>query len=79
MSVGTILSIICGDFAEQVKKWHYFSINAPLVLGSIVETSQSHFSNDIVSKMDLELKERIIRFILNDNHIYDSNFRCIPN
>jgi len=76
MTIGELLSIISSDYREQLQHRKYFSINEKLIGQEILP----HYSfSNIMSVLDLEmyLHERIVRFILGDNNVYNVSLQCV--
>jgi DNA polymerase III delta prime subunit len=77
MSVGAILSIIHPDYREQVTGRKYFSIDASLIKQEIV-IPWGHYDNTTnILDVYLHLHERIVRYLIGDNNIYDMDLHCI--
>ncbi|OQY11984.1 MAG: hypothetical protein B6I30_05700 [Desulfobacteraceae bacterium 4572_187] len=77
MSIGAILSIVHPDYREQVTGRKYFSIDAPLIKQEIV-IPWDHFDNTTnILDVYVHLHERIVRYLIGDNNIYDMDLHCI--
>ena len=77
MSIGAILSIIHPDYREQITGRKYFSIDAALVKQEIV-IPWDHFDNTTnILDVTVHLHERIVRYLIGDNNIYDMDLHCI--
>jgi len=77
MSIGTLLSILCDDYREQIGKRKYFSINGTIIKQEIVVIN-CHFDDTTnILDVDVILHERIVRYILGDNNMYDISMQCI--
>ncbi len=76
LTVGTILSILCSGYRDQILKRKYFSIDSPLVKHEIIITNNI-FSNPNILDAEMELHERITRYILGDNYRYNTDLMCI--
>lgn len=77
MSIGTILSIIHPGYREQVTGRKYFSIDATLIKQEIV-IPWDHFDNTTnILDIYMHLHERIIRYLIGDNNIYDMDLHCV--
>ena len=74
IEVGVILSILCKDYREQMQCRATFAINQPLLKYEIIELSGRHLS---FLQNDVTLHERISRFCLDDNNVYDIDLLCI--
>ena len=77
MTIGTLLSIICDDYREQLRNRRYFSIHGTLVKQGILPQYSLGSIANILDDLDLYLHERIIRYILGDNNTYDISFQSI--
>ena len=77
MSIGTILSIIHPGYREQVTGRKYFSIDATLIKQEIV-IPWDHFDNTTnILDVYVHLHERIVRYLIGDNNIYDMDLHCV--
>ena len=71
--IHVVLSILCMDYREQLERRKHFSRNAPLVNREIIifrrdfEKHSSHVIDEIVN-----INERHVRYIIGDDHLYDS-------
>lgn len=74
IEVGVILSILCKDYRQQMQCRATFAINQPLLKYEIIELSGRHLS---FLQNDVTLHERISRFCLDDNNVYDTDLLCI--
>ena len=77
LTVGMVLSILCGDYREQIARRRHFSVGGSLVrheiiilLGRIDETTN-------ILTQSVYLHERIVRYILGDDCFYDSALKNI--
>ena len=77
MSIGAILSIVYPDYREQVTGRKYFSIDAALMKQEIV-IPWDHFDNTTnILDVTVHLHERIVRYLIGDNNIYDMDLHCV--
>ena len=77
MTIGTILSIVCSDFREQIQSRKYFSNTATLIREEIAIPFQGYDCTSNVIDITVHLHERIIRYILGDHNTYDTSLQCI--
>lgn len=77
MSIGAILSIIHPDYREQIISRKYFSIGSSLIRQEILIPWGSYDSTTNILDVYVYLHERIVRYLLGDNNIYDVDFQCI--
>jgi len=77
MSIGAILSIIHPDYREQVTGRKYFSIDAALIKQEIVIPSAYYDNTTNILDVYVHLHERIVRYLIGDNNIYDMDLHCI--
>ncbi|OQY13447.1 MAG: hypothetical protein B6I30_02895, partial [Desulfobacteraceae bacterium 4572_187] len=71
MSIGAILSIIYPDYREQVTSRKYFSVDASLIKQEIVVPWNSYDNTTNILDIYVHLHERIVRYLIGDNNIYD--------
>lgn len=73
--IHVVLSILCGNYGEQLERRKHFSRNAPLVAREIIffrsdfENRSSHVMDEIVTT-----NERHVRYISGDTHLYNSTY-----
>ncbi len=77
MSIGAILSIIYPDYREQVTSRKYFSVDASLIKQEIVVPWNSYDNTTNILDIYVHLHERIVRYLIGDNNIYDMDLHCI--
>jgi len=77
MSIGAILAIIHSDYREQITSRRYFSVNSCLIRQEILIPWGSYDSTTNILDVCVYLHERIVRYLLGDNNIYDLDFQCI--
>jgi hypothetical protein len=77
MSIGAILSIIHPDYREQVTGRKYFSVDASLIKQEIVIPSAYYDNTTNILDVYVHLHERIVRYLIGDNNIYDMDLHCI--
>lgn len=77
IEVGTLLGIICNSFREQLEYRRYFSINGTLIREEIFVMHGNVDSTENILNMDMYLHERIARYIVGDNNLYNSVFKFI--
>jgi DNA polymerase III delta prime subunit len=77
MSVGAILSIVHPDYREQVTSRKYFSIDASLIRQEIVVPWNSYDNTTNILDVYVHLHERIVRYLIGDNNIYDMDLHCV--
>ena len=77
MSVGAILSLIHPDYRSQITNRKYFSINSTLVRKEILIFRDYFDEGTNILDVSVRLHERIVRYLIGDNHIYDMDFQWI--
>ena len=77
MSIGAILSIIHSDYRDQIISRRYFSVDSPLIKQEILVPWTSYDNTTNILDVYVYLHERIVRYLLGDNNIYDLNLQCI--
>ena len=77
MSIGVILSIIHPDYREQITSRKYFSIVSSLIRQEILIPWDNYDNTTNILDVYVHLHERIVRYLLGDNNIYDLNLQCI--
>ena len=77
MSIGAILSIIHPDYREQVTSRQYFSVDASLIKQEIVIPWDHYDNTTNILDVYVHLHERIVRYLIGDNNIYDMDLHCI--
>lgn len=76
MLIGTLLSLACRDFREQVEARRHFSTDRPLIGNEIIVTDGVGESTNLLGTK-VKLQERFVRQILGDRHLYRSSTRFI--
>ena len=77
LKIGTILTVLCQNYREQMTCRKKFSVDGILMKNDILfMTSLMDDSSNIVDKC-LCLHERYVRYILGDNNLYSSSYRFI--
>ena len=77
MSIGNILSLVFPDYRDQITNRKYFSIDARLMKHDIVAVwGYIDETTDILNEK-VYLHERIVRYIIGDDHVYDIDMQCI--
>jgi DNA polymerase III delta prime subunit len=77
MSIGAILSILHPNYREQVTGRQYFSVDASLIKQEIVIPWDHYDNTTNILDVYVHLHERIVRYLIGDNNIYDMNLHCI--
>jgi len=77
MSIGAILSIIHMDYRKQISDRQYFSIDAPLIKQEIVIPFTRYDNITNILDVYVHLHERMVRYLIGDNNIYDVTLDCI--
>jgi len=77
MSIGAILSIIHSDYRDQIISRRYFSVDSSLINQEILVPWTSYDNTTNILDVYVYLHERIVRYLLGDNNIYDLNLQCI--
>lgn len=77
MKIGSLLSIICSNYREQVDRRAGFSVDAPLISQEIVLFRNTLDETSNILDETVCLHERFVRFILDDNNLYSTMFRFI--
>jgi AAA+ superfamily predicted ATPase len=76
MEIGAILSVLCSDYEEQLFYRRCFSVERPLVKFELVTLARVHMG---FLDTDVSLHERISRFCLDDDNVYDMELLCITS
>ncbi len=76
MLIGTILSLACRDFLEQVEARRHFSTERPLIGEEILQIDGVGESTNLLGTK-IRLQERFVRQILGDRYLYRSSMRFI--
>lgn len=77
MEIGTLLSLLCTDLKEQLEHRRYFSVVYPLFSNDLIAMNGSVDDSTNILDEKVFLPERLVRFILGDNNLYNSCFRYI--
>jgi len=77
MSIGAILSIIHPEYRDQITSRRYFSMESPLIRQEILVPWGNYDKTTNILDVRVYLHERIVRYVLGDNNIYDMDFQCI--
>ena len=77
MSIEAILNIIYPDYRDQIEGRKYFSMDSTLSKHEIIVLTDRYDNTTNILDMVVYLHERIVRYILGDNNIYDTEFQCI--
>lgn len=77
IEIGTLLSILCDDFRDQLAHRHYFSVEGRLFNNELISIYGSIDDSTNILDENVFLPERLVRFILGDNNLYNSCFRYI--
>jgi len=77
IEIGTLLSLLCGDLKEQLAHRHYFSVVGRLFSNDLIAMYGSVDDSTNILDEKVFLPERLVRFILGDNNLYNSCFRYI--
>lgn len=77
MEIGTLLSMLCTDLARQLECRRYFSVVAPLFKNEIVALYNGIDDTTNILDEKIYLPDRLVRFILGDNNLYNSCFKYI--
>ena len=77
MSVGAILSIIHPDYREQITSRKYFSAGSSLLRQEILIPWTNYDITTNILDVYMYLHERIVRYLIGDNNIYDVDLQCI--
>lgn len=77
MRIGSLLTILCSDYREQLEQRSRFRVDAPLVHHEIL--SMDDLINDEANILDerVQLSGRFERYLLDDDSLYSSDFRLI--
>ena len=76
MQIGTLLSIVCGDYREQVECRRHFSVEGTLVRENLVILDGVGAATNILCTR-VCLHERSVRTILGDRNLYRSSTRSM--
>jgi len=77
MSIGAILSIIHSDYRDQIKSRKYFSVGSTLIKQDILVPLDNYYDTTNILDIYVCLHERIVRYLLGDNNIYNVNLQCV--
>jgi len=77
MSIGAVLSIIFPDYRDQIANRKYFSIDSTLMKHEIIVTWGSYDETTNILDEKVYLHERIVRFIIGDDNVYDTDLQYI--
>lgn len=77
MTVGAILSLINSDYRSQINSRKYFSINSSLIRKKILIFGDYLDETTNILDVSVQLHERIVRYLIGDNYIYDMDFQWI--
>ena len=77
MSIGAILSIIHPDYREQIISRRYFSVGSTLIKQEILIPWTSYDNTTNILDVYVYLHERIVRYLIGDNNLYDVDLQCI--
>ena len=77
MRIGAILQIIFPDYRDQIEGRKYFSMNSTLIKHEIIILDDRYDNMTNILDMVVYLHERIVRYILGDDNIYDTDYQCI--
>ena len=72
MQIGSLLTIISDSLVEQLENRHYFSVNATLTQNNIILFQNYMDESTNILNVNVCLHERVVRFILGDNNLYNS-------
>lgn len=77
MSIGAILSIIHSDYRKQITSRRYFSVGSSLLKHEILIPWTDYDNTTNILDVYVYLHERIVRYLIGDNNIYDVALQCI--
>lgn len=77
MKIGSLISILCRDFREQLAARRYFSVNGTLMKEEILVIDSYMDSTTNILDERVCLHERYVRYLVGDNNLYNSAFRYI--
>jgi len=77
MEIGTLLSLLCAGLKEQLEHRRYFSVVSTLFKNDLIAMNGSVDDSTNILDEKVFLPERLVRFILGDNNLYNSCFRYI--
>ncbi|MFC1580076.1 ATP-binding protein [Thermodesulfobacteriota bacterium] len=77
MTMGSILTILNDDYREQIRNRKYFSIQSPLIVDEILIPIFSYPQTMNILDQRFYLHERLVRYVLGDNNIYNADFSGI--
>ena len=77
MSIGAVLSIIHPDYREQITSRKYFSVGSTLIKQEIIVPWTNYDNTTNILDVYVYLHERIVRYLIGDNNIYDVDLQCI--
>lgn len=77
IEIGTLLSLLCEDLKEQLAHRHYFSVVGRLFSNDLIAMYGGVDDSTNILDEKVFLPERLVRFILGDNNLYNSCFKYI--
>lgn len=77
MKIGSLLSILCKDYREELEKRCRFRVDAPLIHHEIIMINECIEDDANILDEKVKLNGRFERFILGDDSLYSSDFRVI--
>ena len=77
MKIGSVISILCKDFREQLAARRYFSINGILMKEEVLVIQGYMDTTTNILDETVCLHERYVRYLVGDNNLYNSAFRYI--
>ena len=77
MGIEAILLLISCDYRDQINNRKYFSIDTPLIREEIILTWGNFDNTTNILEEAVFLHERVVRYILGDDNVYDISLRCI--
>ena len=77
MTIGTILSIIFPEYRDQILNLEYFSVNSSLIKHEIFILLGRYHNTDNIFNETVYIHERIIRYIIGDDNVYNAGLQCI--
>lgn len=76
IEIGTLLSIICENLRDQLECRRFFSVDATLMKNEIFVIYGLNDTDNILNE-SVYLHERIARYIVGDNNLYNSTYKFI--
>lgn len=77
IEIGKLIAIICSDLRMQLESRRYFSVEATLIRNDLISIRGDLDDTSNILNETVCINERLVRYILGDNNLYNSCFRYI--